>query len=127
MQRAGRGTYRCDILSWCLPFMNMSSGCCECPSHSQTPAVRRTQSDITFCVTEIFYHSTPLSVLNQSHVNHPLFRHSQDLFLTLPPPRFSVPNMTRLHFCTSFQGITGHDAVDQITETRREWHQHHHS
>ena len=30
-------------------------------------------------------------------------------------------------FCASSQGLTGHDAVDQIAATRRERHQHYHS
>jgi len=66
-------------LTWTRPVSVL------CPSHNQTPAVRRTPPDITCCVTEIFYHSQPHSVLNQPTVNHPFICCSLYLFWRLFP------------------------------------------
>lgn len=47
-----------NVLPCCSIFMSMSNKSSECTSHSPTPAVRRTQPDITCCVKKIFYHSS---------------------------------------------------------------------
>lgn len=90
--------------------------CPECHAHSWCLAWRHAASQRSFVT------ACPLSVFNQKIVpsSIPLCIFCN---FTPHPPKMCLC----VCFCASSQGLTRHDAVDQITATGGERHQHYHS
>ena len=116
-----------DALPWCLPHMNTSSERPVSFSQPDTSCEKDTARHHMLRHRDLLSQSAPFCAkpTNRESSLHLLLSVS---FLTTFPHSALSPNMTLLcMLCLSLQGITGNDAVDQITKTWGEWHQHHYS